>query len=254
MTEPKTKFRLYIPTSYHEGGRLVLSGAQAHYAAHVMRARPGECVSVFNGADGEWLAEIAAVNKKSVELVLREQLARQRQSPDLWLAFAPIKHATDLVVEKAVELGVSKLCTVITRRGVVKSIHADKLMSHAIEAAEQCERHDLPALEHFESLEKLLGSWPKDRTLLFGDESGGGEHLGRLLEQAPAGKYGVLIGPEGGFAPEELAMLRAQPFAKGFGLGPRILRADTASVAALSCVQARLGDWDHKPHFKAVTA
>ena len=240
--------RLYVPEPYAPGQSLALSEGQSHYLAHVMRGREGDSVAVFNGQDGEWRATITHVAKKSVTIQLQECTAAHKASPDLWLAFAPIKNKTDLVVEKAVELGVSALQVVYTRHAVVKSINRDKLLAHAIEAAEQCERHDVPTLEEHKDLSYLLAVWPKDRTLLFADESGSGADLKTLLPALPRGKYGLLIGPEGGFSADERQLLGLMPHVKAFSLGPRILRADTAAVAALACVQAWLGDWEERPH------
>jgi len=241
--------RLYVAGSLLPDHSVMLNIGQSHYLTHVMRVREGDSIAVFNGHDGEWRAEVAAIAKKSVTLQLQECVAAQKNSPDLWLAFAPIKNKTYLVVEKAVELGVSALLAVYTRHAVVKSINREKLMAHAIEAAEQCERHDVPILEEHKDLSYLLAAWPKDRTLLYADESGGGTNLKVLLLPLPQGKYGILVGPEGGFSADEQQLLRLQPQVKAFGMGPRILRADTAAVAALACVQAWLGDWEEQPHY-----
>ena len=273
MNQAKPKIRLFVPGHYTAGQNLSLSKNQAHYLTGVMRLRTGDSVGVFNGEDGEWLAEAAHADKKGVLLQLKRRLRAQYSSPDLWLAFAPIKSKTELVVEKATELGVSKIITVIMKHSVVDKVNGEKLAAHAIEAAEQCERCDVPALEECKSLAALLGSWPRDRTLLHGDESGGGAPLKEVLEQLRknphpdplpirereaslrAGEgvasYGILIGPEGGFSADEQRTLKAAPFVKGFSMGPRILRADTAAVAALSCVQSWLGDWEAKPRFEA---
>jgi 16S rRNA (uracil1498-N3)-methyltransferase len=243
--------RLYVPTAFTRGQYHVLGQNPSHYLAHVMRVHETDTIAVFNGADGEWLADIFAVAKKTVTLQFRMPIAAQKNSPDLWLAFAPIKSKGDIVVEKAVELGVSTLFAVYTRHAVVKSINMEKLMAHAVEAAEQSGRHDVPHIEEYKDLPMLLGKWPKERTLLYADESGGGESLKNLLPTLPAGKYGILVGPEGGFSAEEHRLLKLTPFVRAFGMGPRILRADTASVAALACVQAWLGDWEEQPHFEA---
>lgn len=245
------KIRLYIPEAFAPGHRLTLPPPQSHYLAHVMRAKEGINVAVFNGRDGEWLAEVDALSKKTIALRLKHVLNPQKNSPDLWLAFAPIKNRLDGVVEKAVELGVSKLLPVFTRYAVVKSVNMDKITSYAVEAAEQSGRMDVPNIEEHKDISALLGSWPKDRTLLFADESGHGADLKALLPSLPPGRYGILIGPEGGFAEDERRMLAAMPQVRAFCMGPRILRADTASVAALACVQAWLGDWEEKPHFMA---
>jgi 16S rRNA (uracil1498-N3)-methyltransferase len=253
MSTSKPKIRLFVNEPYASGQSLVLEQGQSHYLAHVMRAREGDQVTLFNGSEGVWLAEIVSVAKKSVTLKLLSQLDKQRSSPDLWLAFAPIKNKTELVVEKAIELGVSALLPVFTRHAVVRSINHEKLAAHAIEAAEQCERHDVPAITEYKDLASLLGSWPKDRILLYADESGSGADLKTVLSTLSAKACGVLVGPEGGFSAEERQILQRMEFVKAFGMGPRILRADTAAVAALACVQSWLGDWSEKPHFEAAS-
>lgn len=248
----KPRMRLFVSQPLAEGAVCELPQAQAHYAAQVMRGQVGEAVLLFNGQDGEWLAEIAQVSKKSVSLAVLCRLREQKAGPDVWLAFAPIKNKVDFVVEKAVELGVARLCAVYTRHTVVKSLNLEKVAAYAVEAAEQCERLDVPTLEQFSDLAALLAAWPKDRVLLHADEGGEGQDLKSLLPGLSAGgKYGVLIGPEGGFSREERTLLTIHDGVKAFGLGPRILKADTAIVASLACVQAWLGDWQEKPHFEA---
>jgi 16S rRNA (uracil1498-N3)-methyltransferase len=251
MTQAKPKIRLFVPLPFTANQPLSLNPNQSHYLSHVMRARAGDTVAVFNGRDGEWAAEVTVIEKKRVTVMPVTQIAPQAGVPDLWLIFAPIKNKTELVVEKAIELGVSKLLTVITRHSVVRSVNLEKLHAHAIEAAEQCGRHDVPAIETYEDIPHLLNAWPKDRILLYADESGEGKAVKTLLASLPVGKYAILIGPEGGFANEEQRILRSMPYVKAFGLGPRILRADTAAVAALACMQAALGDWDVKPAFES---
>lgn len=261
----KPAIRLYVPQTYSEGEAVTLAAKQAHYAAHVMRVKPDDVVSLFNGKQGEWLASVAGINKKEVTLKLLKQHLPQKPGPNLWLVFAPIKNKTEIVVEKATELGVGKIITVVMRHSVVTSVKQDKLLAHAIEAAEQSERLNVPAIEHMKDIPALLAGWPSDRTLLYGDESGGGMPMVQLLcdltsssppnlpSQAGGGKRGVglLIGPEGGFSKEEHYVLKNHPCVKAFSMGPRILRADTAAVAALACVQAWLGDWQEKPNFAA---
>ncbi len=241
------KIRLYVNEPFAAQQHITLASGQSHYLANVMRCREGDSIAIFNGQDGEWLASIAAVQKKSVTLAPVKKIREQKNSPDLWLAFAPIKNKTELVVEKAVELGVSALLPVFTRHAVVRSVNREKLFAHAVEAAEQCGRLDVPAIHEHKDVAALLAAWPKGRILLYGDESGGGAVLKTLLPALPRGKYGILIGPEGGFSEDEHTMLKAAAFVKPFGMGPRILRADTAAVAALASVQAWLGDWEEKP-------
>ena len=250
-TKIRPKIRLYVDMAYEAGEILHLEPAQSHFLAHVMRAREGDMIAVFNGRDGQWNASVASIAKKQVTLRLDRQTQIQKYCPDVWLAFAPIKNKTELVVEKAVELGVSRILPVFTRYAVVRSINHDKLSAHAVEAAEQCERHDVPPISEYKDLAALLGAWPKDRVLLYADESGQGRDLKSVLADLSVPvPCAVLIGPEGGFAPDEQHMLRNAAFVKPFGMGPRILRADTAAVAALACVQAWLGDWRQPPSFQ----
>jgi 16S rRNA (uracil1498-N3)-methyltransferase len=253
MPSSKPKIRLFVNAPYASGQLLALESGQSHYLAQVMRCREGEAIGIFNGQDGLWLADVSQISKKQVSLRLVSQIEPQRSSPDVWLAFAPIKNKSELVVEKAIELGVSKLLPVFTRHAVVRSINHDKLTAHAIEAAEQCERHDVPPISEHKDLAALLGAWPKDRPLLFADESGAGGDLKQVFGALSTNRCGVLIGPEGGFSLEERQMLLRTAFVHAFCMGPRILRADTAAVAALACVQAWLGDWNEKPHFEAVS-
>jgi 16S rRNA (uracil1498-N3)-methyltransferase len=245
-----SKIRLYVPQDFAAGMTLALPDGQSHYLLHVMRVKAGQPVAVFNGRDGLWQAELVQTGKKHASLALTQKLEAQRTSPDVWLAFAPIKTHTERMVEKAVELGVARLMPVITHHAVVRSVNTEKLMSHAVEAAEQCERHDVPLIEPYKDMASLLAAWPKDRMLLHADESGAGENLQTLLPQLAGQRYGICIGPEGGFSAEERKMIAAQPFAKGFGMGPRILRADTAAIAALACVQCFAGDWHAPPRFE----
>lgn len=252
MTQAKPRLRLYVTAPLRQGEEVVLSGNQSHYVGHVMRQRAGDAVLMFNGRDGEWVADIITVGKKQVTVRVAHQRREQHASPDLWLAFAPIKNKTDLVVEKATELGVSKLLPVFTRHAVVKSVNMEKLTAHAIEAAEQCERLDVPTIETCKDIPTLLTAWPRERLLLYGDESGEGAPLKKTLSALPVGKYGVVVGPEGGFSADEQKLLRTFSFVRPFTMGPRILRADTAAVAALACLQMWLGDWEATPAFKAM--
>ncbi|MEK6745468.1 MAG: 16S rRNA (uracil(1498)-N(3))-methyltransferase [Pseudomonadota bacterium] len=252
------EIRLYTKQQLEQSVEITLDSNQAHYLANVMRCNVGDLLSLFNGRDGQWQAEITSVSKKSITSVPLKQTRPQISSPDLWLVFSVIKNKSELVVEKATELGVSKIIPLVTRHSVVRSVNLEKLQIHAIEATEQCERLDIPALETHKDLSYLLGSWEKNRILLYGDESGGGIPLPEILgKENPLSRLrgrvregvAVLIGPEGGFSADEFEMLRTCDFAKGFGMGGRILKADTAAIASLACVQAKLGDWDQKPHF-----
>lgn len=263
MNQAKPMIRVYVPGDFLPGQILDLNPDQSHYLTNVMRLNDGDALAVFNEHSGEWEARVARSHKKHASLSLVSQRAKPRQSPDVWLVFAALKNKSDLVVEKATELGVSKIFVVPTAHSVAKSVNMEKLVAHATEAAEQCERHDVPSIETAKDLPTLLGVWPKDRVLFYGDESGGGENLSVILSEASAKskdldpsnsvgmtkKYAMLIGPEGGFSALEHQALKAAPFVKAFGMGPRILRADTAAVAALACLMMQVGDWQEKPKF-----
>jgi 16S rRNA (uracil1498-N3)-methyltransferase len=229
-------------------GPLALCKEHAHYVANVMRAKAGEDVLVFNGRDGEWGGRFETVAKNNVTLLLDAQTRPQADEPDLWLVAAPIKkERIDLVAEKASELGASALWPVFTRRTVMSRVNTERLAAHMVEAAEQCERLSVPVVMEPAPLDKALAGWDAGRILLFLDETGTGAPIAEVLAGLPAGPLAVLVGPEGGFAPEERAALAKLPFAKPVSLGPRILRAETAAIAALSIVQAICGDWSRAP-------
>jgi len=233
--------RLYVTAGLNPGAVVAAGEAQTHYLLHVMRARAGQRLLLFNGRDGEWLAEIGAVSKRGVTLTCRTQTRKQAGVPDLWLVFAPIKKTpSDYLTQKATELGVALLQPVMTRRTIVGRVNAERMAANAVEAAEQSGRLTVPEIREAVTLEKLLASWPKERRIVFCDEGGEAE---RLAKAARAGPAAILTGPEGGFDPAERAMLRALPFVIPVTLGPRILRADTAAVAALALIQSTLGDW-----------
>ncbi|MEM9797527.1 MAG: 16S rRNA (uracil(1498)-N(3))-methyltransferase [Pseudomonadota bacterium] len=242
-----SKVRLHVAGPLGPGQSVTLSREQAHYLSGVMRLSAGDTLTVFDGVSGAWRAEIEAVGKRGGTLVCATQVAPQRDPPDLWLAFAPIKKArTDFIVEKATELGAARILPAQTHFTNAERIRRDRLQAHAIEAAEQCGGTFVPEVADLVPLDRLLADWPADRALIFADEalsddpdwSGPGTAV--PLPPAPAC---ILIGPEGGFAPEERARLRALPQTAPISLGPRILRADTAAVAALTLWQAARGDW-----------
>jgi 16S rRNA (uracil1498-N3)-methyltransferase len=231
--------RLYVEQELSPGLSLTVDG---NYLAVVLRLGPGDRVKLFDDRTGEWLAEIAEAGKKRVTLTIRAHLKARETVPDLWLLFAPIKRGRiDWLVEKATELGVGRLLPVVTRRTIVDRLNLERLRAHAIEAAEQCERTALPELAEPQKLDAILKSWLAGRTLFFADE-GGGEPF------APTpGPAAILIGPEGGFTDEERAAIRALPQARPVSLGPRILRADTAALAAVALWMAAAGDWRTPP-------
>lgn len=232
---PHSLPRLFVDQALAEGTSITVDGA---YLGAVLRLGPGDRVKLFDDRSGEWLAGIVAAGKKRVTLNVGERLREREAVPDLWLLFAPIKRGRiDWLVEKATELGVARLVPVLTRRTIVDRLNLDRLRAHAVEAAEQCERTALPELAEPRKLGALLGSWPADRMLHFADERGG-----EPFRPAP-GPAAILIGPEGGFTDEERDAIRALAQARPVSLGPRILRADTAALAAVSLWMAAAGDW-----------
>ncbi|GAA5078036.1 16S rRNA (uracil(1498)-N(3))-methyltransferase [Roseibacterium beibuensis] len=241
MSRPK--IRLFVDHPLGPGQTVPLSREQANYLFNVMRLSVGAEVAVFNGSEGEWRATVIEAGKRAGTLDCVEQIAPQQRPPDLWLLFAPIKKArTDFIVEKAVELGAARICPVQTDFTNAERIRQDRLQAHAVEAAEQCLGTYVPPVDDLRKLSDLLADWPEDRHLVFADESllGARESLAAAPE---AEKWAILIGPEGGFSPQERERLRALPFVTPISLGPRILRADTAAVAALTLWQSERGDW-----------
>lgn len=255
QTRIHTTARLYSDSLLEEGAIITLGKEQSHYLAQVLRKKEGDGLRLFNGRTGEWRAVIIFAGKKEVQLRVEEQLRPQREEPDIWLVFAPVKNeALAFMIEKSTELGAAAFLPCFTERTVVHRVNSDKLAANIMEASEQCERLTLPLLHSPASLEKLLANWPKERKLLLCDEMGSGNPVHNVLTgvkasgEIPAG-WGILIGPEGGFTDKERDMLKACPFVIPVGLGPRILRADTAAIAALCAFQSVLGDWNNPPRF-----
>jgi 16S rRNA (uracil1498-N3)-methyltransferase len=243
LKDPGGKLRLFVEAPLRAEARVEPSQPQAHYLLHVMRARLGDRVSLFNGSDGEWLARISEVARRGCLLVCERPAASQTDVPDLWLVFAPIKKTgADYVAQKATELGVRALQPVFTRRTIVHRVNTERMRANAIEAAEQSGRLTVPEVREPLDLAKLLQHWPADRHILFCDESGA-PPIAEALDKAPDGPWAVLTGPEGGFDPAERALIRALRNVVPAFLGARILRADTAALAALSVWQATKGDW-----------
>ncbi len=241
---PGGKVRLYVESALGEGARVTPDEGQAHYLLHVMRAKAGDRVSLFNGSDGEWLARIAEASKRGCVLECERLTAKQAGVPDLWLVFAPIKKTpADYLTQKATELGVRALQPVITRRTIVTRVNVERMRANAVEAAEQSGRLDVPEIREPLAFEKLLAAWPRERRILFCDEAGEAPPIAEALRGAPDGPWAVFTGPEGGFDPAERATLHALPFVTPVSLGARILRADTAALAALSVWQVAKGDW-----------
>ncbi|MBI6628561.1 16S rRNA (uracil(1498)-N(3))-methyltransferase [Pontibaca salina] len=236
------KIRLYVEHPLGAGQSVPLTRDQAHYLFAVMRLGQGDKVALFNGADGEWLAEVAQAGKRAGVLDLIRQSAAQGTPPDLWLCFAPIKKArTDFIVEKAAELGAARILPVQTDFTNSERIRQDRLQAHAVEAAEQCGGTYVPPVDDLQKLGRLLDGWPEERQLMFCDEGLAGPAT--VLAEATPGPWAILIGPEGGFSEAERKRLTELPFAHRVSLGPRILRADTAAVAAITLWQQALGDW-----------
>jgi 16S rRNA (uracil1498-N3)-methyltransferase len=232
--------RLYVRDALAHGAQITLDQPQSHYLGSVMRRQPGDMVRLFNGHDGEWAARVAAVAKKAVTLIAERQSAPQEMVPDLWLCAAPLKKGRiDWLVEKACELGVAQLQLVTTQRTVVDKPNLERLGAHMVEAAEQCGRTAVPELPEPLSLDRLLKAWPAGRALIFADETGG-EAMAATMARVPA-PAAILIGPEGGFTPAERDAIRAHSAAVPVSLGPRILRADTAALAAVAVWQALHG-------------
>ena len=250
--------RLFVDSVLEAEGGVSLSEDQARYLGQVLRKKPGDVVRVFNGRDGEYSAHIADFTKRGGELVCQVQTRAQATSPDIQLLFAPLKRQrTDLIVEKATELGAARIQPVFTARTNSDHVRTDRLRAIAIEAAEQTERLDVPVIEEPAPLASLLFRWPENRRIIFADESGDddsrawGGDAGRAPPIAAAlqpyasqnTQWAILIGPEGGFTPEERAHLRTLPCVTPVSLGPRILRAESAAIAALTIWQSILGDW-----------
>ena len=243
------RIRLYVDHPLGAGQIVPLDRDQAHYLFGVMRLVAGGTVALFNGRDGEWQAQVAEAGKRAGSLVCLRQSAPLRLPPDLWLMFAPIKKArTDFIVEKAAEMGAARIVPVQTEFTNSERIRQDRLQAHAVEAAEQCGGTWVPEVAGLEKLDRVLDDWPADRQLMFCDEALVGEAASSSALTGGLGRGGdapwaILIGPEGGFSDRERQRLRGFDFAHRVSLGPRILRADTAAVAALTLWQMQLGDW-----------
>jgi len=236
--------RLHVEPGLASSGVIELEAGQAHYLRTVLRLGRGAAVAGFNAVDGEWLCRIAEVGKSRVLLTVERQLRVPEPDADLWLLFAPIKRARlDWLVEKGTELGASVLLPVCTVRSQSERLNLERLRAHAVEAAEQSERLSLPELHPPEALDRVLASWSAERPLMVCDESGAGEPIGEAARRLAAGPMALLVGPEGGFDQTELDALDKLSFVTRIGLGPRVLRAETAALAALAVFQAIAGDW-----------
>jgi 16S rRNA (uracil1498-N3)-methyltransferase len=236
--------RLFVPDDLGAGVEFDAGQQQSHYLLHVLRLGEGAELLVFNGRDGEWSAAIAAKSKKAVRLKVLDQQRPQPPRPDLVYCFAPLKQGRlDYLVQKAVEMGAGVLQPVITQHTQVTKPGIDRLRANVVEAAEQCGILAVPEVREAEKFERLLTGWDKERRLIFCDEDASTNNPLPALQAVSETQLGLLVGPEGGFSDDERKMLRALPFVTAIPLGPRILRADTAAVAALAVIQATIGDW-----------
>ena len=239
----KAKIRLCVTQALAQGQTIPLDRDQSNYLFGVMRLKSAARVLLFNGVDDEYLAEVTVANKRNGMLMCLEKVRPLQMPPDLWLLFAPIKKArTDFIVEKAAEMGAARIMPVQTRFTNSERIRQDRLQAHALEAAEQCGGTYVPEVTDIRKLDAVLADWPADRQLVFCDETLVDAKT-VLATQSDVQKWALLIGPEGGFSDEERVQLSSLPFVTKISLGPRILRADTAAVAALTLWQSTLGDW-----------
>ncbi|HSL78425.1 MAG TPA: 16S rRNA (uracil(1498)-N(3))-methyltransferase [Pseudolabrys sp.] len=236
--------RLFVKFKLECSAEHALEKDQAHYLGNVLRLKQGERLLLFNGKDGEWLAVLNAVGRKGAQVKIEHQTRPQENGPDLHYLFAPLKRARlDYMAQKATELGASTLRPVITRHTVAERVKTDRLLTNAIEAAEQCGILRVPEIRAPERLAELIDSWDDNRLLIFADEAAPLASPIDTLRSRKPGPLAVLVGPEGGFDRDERACLLEKPFVLPISLGPRVMRADTAAVAALALVNAALGDW-----------
>jgi 16S rRNA (uracil1498-N3)-methyltransferase len=250
MAKHAAGIRLFVEQSLRGRQGIGLGPGQANYLMRVMRMHSGDDVRVFNGEDGEWLARISTVGRGWCGLEVEALLRAPSEEPGPVLAFAPIKkEPMRVLVEKATELGVARLQPVLTRNTAAERVNLARIRAHGIEAAEQCGRLTVPAIAEPKPLDVFVADWPKQHPLLFLDERGQGRPIADAIGEyvapldRPATAPGILVGPEGGFDAGEAALLRAHQCCLPVGLGPRILRAETAAIAALACWQAFAGDW-----------
>ena len=238
----RNRIRLFLEHGLCDGNSVILSKKEAHYIFNVMRLKVGDELTVFNNFDGEWLSKIQERNRTSGVLFCVKKIKGRHIPADIWLLFAPIKKSrTDFVVEKATEMGVSKIFPVLTNHSNTNRVSKDRLQSHAIEAAEQCGTRYVPEVLELSMLEDVLNSWPRGRKILFCDESL--NNFNEIKKDKSGDPWAILIGPEGGFSATERKRLLSEKFVWPISLGPRILRSDTAAVVALTLWQSSIGDW-----------
>lgn len=239
-----SNIRLFVDNpNLNKGDSIILNEKQSHYITNVMKLKTGELLHIFNGKDGEFSAQIMKSDKKKSELYIDTKTKNFTSSPDLWLLFAPLKKdCTDIVIQKSTELGVSRIIPTITKNTITNTVRTDRFELQALEASEQCGRVDVPTIEKAESLNNIIKNWNKERKLILLDETGNGQSAIDTLKNL-SGPCAILIGPEGGFDKKELETLRNLEYTHSISLGARILRAETAAIAAISCWQAICGDW-----------
>jgi len=236
--------RLFVAGDLATGHAIELDHDQAHYLINVLRLEKGARLLVFNGRDGEWEAHLSEVKKRAVLLAIDTLRRPQETGPDIDYLFAPLKRGRlDFMVQKATEMGVARLRPVITARTIAERVKVERMRANVIEAAEQCGVLRVPEVLDPIQLETALDRWDHGRTIIFCDENNGASDPISTLRQVRRGPIAVLVGPEGGFTHEERGRLKVMPFVTPLALGPRIMRADTAAVAALALVNAVLGDW-----------
>jgi 16S rRNA (uracil1498-N3)-methyltransferase len=236
--------RAFVGDALSAGARIALDEMHSHHLSAVLRASEGDALHLFNGRDGEWRAVIVDIAKRTVTVDVGNQTAPQRNVPDLQLLAAPVKRTPfDYLVQKATELGVARISPVITRRTIVDRVNLDRMRANATGAAEQSGRLDVPGIDEPVALANAFKNWPAERRVMFCDEAGDAPAAADALRQAGRGPWAILTGPEGGFDPAEREMIRTLSFVVPVSLGPRIMRADTAALAAITIWQAALGDW-----------
>jgi 16S rRNA (uracil1498-N3)-methyltransferase len=244
-----TIHRIAADTPLQKGASVSLSESQAHYVTSVLRLKTNDTIRLFHAQSGEYEAVIHATYKKNCDLRIGEQTRAPKLSPDFWLCFAPVKGGrTETIIEKATELGARVIQPVLTKRCVVDKVNIERLEVIAREAAEQCERVDVPQIRPLIAFEKFLAEWPKERPLFYGDESGNSESF-HAVQNIKMNGIASIAGPEGGFTDEEFAQLRHVGFAHGVSLGPRILRSDTANITLCALIMQEFGDWDERPRY-----
>lgn len=239
-------FRLYIKEELNLNKNVSVDENQAHYLRNVVKYSVGDELYCFDNKNGEFLCVVKELSKKNAVLEVKEKIQDFSVSPDIWLLFAPLKKDnTDFVIQKATELGCRKIIPVITKHTITNNVKIERYIAQSIEASEQCRRTDLPEISLQQDLKSVLNSWDSTRILFFMDETLESNNFLNVLRENPIGKAAILVGPEGGFSDDEIKLLKSLSFCKGATLGPRILRAETAVLASLSCWQLISGDWSN---------